>query len=310
MTRTDRNFLQTSAHTLPIGGSLKSRMILSPAFRRVFVVTQLALFLNISIFASAGFSASGDRTAQSARAGQSSSQNSQSVADQSMDRKPEGLQPGKLQARPLQITYEDGKLTIDADNVPLSEILMQVRKVLGADIVIPAGVADQRMWVQFGPGPARRILRDLLDITDLDYVMQASDKDEDGVLNVSLSARSKGLEPGLPASSTLAAAKRRPQPVVSNPVEYSEPETHSVSEAAVASESVASEPVAPVSSPTPAETRAAAAASLQPSRDTAGPVSTAPLVGSAEQMAQQLQNLYQRRRQLQVQQNQRPPVTN
>ena len=310
MTRTDRNFLQTSAHTLPIGGSLKSRTILSPAFRRILVVTHLALFLNISIFASAGFSASGDRTAQSARAGQSSSQNPQSVADQNMDRKPVGLQPGKLQARPLQVTYEDGQLTIDADNVPLSEILSQVRKVLGADIKIPPGVADQRMWVQFGPGPARRILRDLLDITDLDYVMQASDKDEDGILSVSLSTRAKGLEPGLPASSTLAAAKRRPQPVVSSPPEYSEPETQSVSEAAVASESVASEPVAPVSSPTPAETRAAAAASLQPSRDTAGPVSTAPLVGSAEQMAQQLQNLYQRRRQLQVQQNQRPPVTN
>jgi hypothetical protein len=310
MTRTDRNFLQTPAHTLPIGGSLKSRAILSPAFRRILVVAHLALFLNISIFASAGFSASGDRTAQSARAGQSSSQNPQPAADQSMDRKLVGLQPGKQPARPLQVTYEDGQLTIDADNVPLSEILSQVRKALGADIKIPPGVADQRMWVQFGPGPARRILRDLLDATDLDYVMQASDKDEDGILSVSLSTRAKGLDSGLPTSSTLAAAKRHPQPVVSSPPEYSEPETQSVSEAAVASGSVASEPVAPVSSPTPAETRAAAAASLQPSRDTAGPVSTAPLVGSAEQMAQQLQNLYQRRRQLQVQQNQRPPVTN
>ena len=305
MTRTDRNFLQTSAHTLPIGGSLKSRTILSPAFRRILVVTHLALFLNISIFASAGFSASGDRTAQSARAGQSSSQNPQPAADQSMDRKLVGLQPGKQPARPLQVTYEDGQLTIDADNVPLSEILSQVRKVLGADIKIPPGVADQRMWVQFGPGPARRILRDLLDATDLDYVMQASDKDVDGILSVSLSTRAKGLDSGLPTSSTLAAAKRHPQPVVSSPPEYSEPETQSVSEVVVASE-----PVAPVSSPTPAETRAAAAASLQPSRDSAGPVSTAPLVGSTEQMAQQLQNLYQRRRQLQVQQNQRSPVTN
>ena len=314
MTRTDRNSLQTSARTLPIGGSLKCRTILSATLRRVFFVAQLALFFTSSMLAPAGFSASGDRAAQPARAGQSSSQNSQSVADQSTDRKPEGFQSGKMQA-PLQITYEDGKLTIDADNVPLSEILSQVRKVLGADIVIPAGVADQRMWVQFGPGPARRILRDLLDVTDLDYVMQASDKDEDGVLSVSLSARAKDFEPGLPASSTLAAAKRHPRSVVSNPAEYSEPETHSVSEAAVASDSVASEPVAsepvaPVSSPTPAETRAAAAASLQPSRDAAGPVSTAPLVGSTEQMAQQLQNLYQRRRQLQVQQNQRSPVTN
>src|SRR3981081_3825671 len=305
MTRTGRNSLQTSARTLPIGGSMKSRTILSATLRRVFFVAQLALFFTTSMFAPAGFSASGDRAAQPARAGQSSSQNSQSVADQSTDRQPEGLQSGKMQARPLQITYEDGKLTIEADNVPLSEILSQVRKILGADVVIPAGVADQRMWVQFGPGPARRILRDLLDITDLDYVMQASDKDEDGVLSVALTARSKSLEPGLPASSTLAAGKRHPQPVASNPVEYSEPETQAVSESVVVSE-----PIAPVSSLTPAETRAAAAASLQPSRDAAGPVSTAPLIGSAEQMAQQLQNLYQRRRQLQVQQNQSPPATN
>src|ERR1700730_4925731 len=119
MTRTDRNSLQTSARTLPIGGSLKCRTILSPAFRRILVVARLALFLNISIFASAGFSASGARTAQSTWAGQSSSQNPQPAADQSMDRKPEGLQPGKLQARPLQITYEDGKLTSNGDKSPL-----------------------------------------------------------------------------------------------------------------------------------------------------------------------------------------------
>src|ERR1700681_4207923 len=107
MTRTDRNSLQTSARTLPIGGSLKCRTILSATLRRVFFVAQLALFFTASMFTPAGFSASGDRTA---RAGQSPSQNSQSVADQSIDRKAEGLQPEKLPARPLQVTYEDGQL--------------------------------------------------------------------------------------------------------------------------------------------------------------------------------------------------------
>ena len=306
MTKMGGNNLQNPAFIFSAGKFLKSPASFFPPSRHLFSLAQVALFLNISIFAAASLPASGDRAAQLARAAQSPAQNSQQ-AGQNMEGKAAPQLPEQLQAKPLQIIYEDGELTIDADNVPLSEILSQVRKILGADIQIPAGVAEQRMWVQFGPGPARRILRDLLDITDLDYVIQASETDQDGVLSVSLTARAKGSESGTPANAVVAAVTRHAQPIVTAPVEYSEPETHAASEATTAS---ASEAVAPVSSPTPAETRVASAASLQPSRQGIGPVSTAPLVGSAEQMAQQLQNLYQQRRQLQMQQNQKPTVIN
>jgi hypothetical protein len=305
MTKMGGNNLQNPAFIFSAGKVLKSPASFFPPSRHLFSLAQVALFLNISIFAAASLPASGDRAAQLARAAQPPAQNSQQ-GGQNMDGKAGPQLPGQLQAKPLQIIYEDGELTIDADNVPLSEILSQVRKILGADIQIPPGVAEQRMWVQFGPGPARRILRDLLDITDLDYVIQASETDQDGVLSVSLTARAKGSDSSVPANAVVAAVKRHPQQIVTAPVEYSEPESHAASEATTTS---ASEPVAPVSSPTSAETRAVAAASLQPSRQGIGPVSTAPLVGSAEQMAQQLQSLYQQRR-LQMQQNQKPTVIN
>src|SRR5271167_2006938 len=81
----------------------------------------------------------------------------------------------QAETKPPQVTYQDGQLTIVAENALLSEVMAAVRTVMGADIDLPPGVAAQRIWVRLGPGPARRVLRDLLDGTELNYVIQASE---------------------------------------------------------------------------------------------------------------------------------------
>src|SRR6267378_1969653 len=75
-----------------------------------------------------------------------------------------------------QVSYEDGQLTIIAENSKLGDILAAVSQRMGADIELPASVSDERIWVRLGPGPARRVLAALLGETDLDYVIQGSEK--------------------------------------------------------------------------------------------------------------------------------------
>jgi hypothetical protein len=219
----------------------------------------------------------------------------------------QGRAPGAKpsEAKPLQITYEDGELTIIAENVPLSEVLSSVRKVLGADIDIPASAAGQRLWVRFGPGPARRILRDLLDGTELDYVIQASETDVDGVQSVLLTARGKIPETGGLGNQVARSPNRRAQPVSASAVENSEPESSAPSRETVA----ASDPTPPIAPPASASTRSAAS-NVPPAAVDSNPILTSPTAGNWEQSIQQLQNMYQQRRQIQVQQNQKPPVSN
>src|ERR1700674_5832981 len=76
-----------------------------------------------------------------------------------------------------QVSYEDGQLTIVAENSKLGDILAAVSERMGADIAIPASASDERIWVRRGPGPARRVLAALLGGTDLDYIIQASETD-------------------------------------------------------------------------------------------------------------------------------------
>ncbi len=97
-----------------------------------------------------------------------------------------------------QVSYEDGQLTIIAENSKLGEILAAVSERLGANIELPASSSDERIWVRAGPGPARRVLAALLSGTDLDYVIQASDTDPEGILSL-----------GLPAPSQLAGQQVR-----------------------------------------------------------------------------------------------------
>ncbi len=80
------------------------------------------------------------------------------------------LIPEQAGGNQLRVTYEDGKLTIIAENSLLSDVLSAVRAQTGADIELPPGASSQRIWARLGPGPARSVLATLLDSTNLDYV--------------------------------------------------------------------------------------------------------------------------------------------
>lgn len=188
----------------------------------------------------------------------------------------------KTAAKALQVTYEAGQLTIAAENSPLSEVLKSLRTILGMEIDLPPSVAEQRVWLHLGPGPARRVLRELLDGTEFDYVIQASENDEDGIRSVLLTPRSKSAAPvGNPAMPE-RAANRAPE-----------------SENAANRESIAPAAAAPADASPPSANEQASSVSPQREANSSSGTST-----PSEQMIQTLQSMYQQRRQIQIQSNQ------
>lgn len=206
--------------------------------------------------------------------------------------------------KPPQVTYENGQLNIIAENSSLADVMSALRAAIGADIDLPAGSASQRIWVRLGPGPARKVLRDLLESTELNFVIQASETDEDGVRSVVLTARSKNADTSGPGSNVARGANRRPQPTVASSVETPEPDGSAPSESARVSD-------AATELPSPERTGAQSAASNQQSMPAGSESSLSRQVAmTPDQRIQQLQSMYEQRRQMQMQQNRKPPGTN
>jgi hypothetical protein len=233
---------------------------------------------------------------------------------------PPPLTPGQMPPNPPRVTYEDGMLSIAAENSTLADILSAVKAATGTPMDIPAGAGADRVWVTLGPGPARPILAALLTGTSLDYVIQSSDTDPNLMQSVQLSPR-KGVKVGDTGggSSSQSFASRFRQSL-----------NHSTFAAADGSDSESSgSPDVPVATadsdtasataPTPAATTDAQAAVVDPSSTGTGTPSAAlsarlPVniseadahpspIANPDQAIPQMQNLFELRRQLQAQQN-------
>ena len=237
---------------------------------------------------------------------QSAVQNPQVGEPQEPNTQPQSrlLTAEHVATKPPQVTYEGGQLTIIAENSSLADVMSALRAAIGADIDLPTSSASQRIWVRLGPGPARTVLRDLLENTELNFVIQASENDEDGIRSVVLTARSKNADASGPGTQLARGANRRAQPVVPSPAEAPEPDASATSESASASD-------ATTAAPSPERTSAQSAASNQQSTPAGSePSLSRPEARSPDQMMQQLQSMYEQRRQMQMQQNRKPPGTN
>jgi hypothetical protein len=136
---------------------------------------------------------------------------------------PPPLTPEQTEPNPPHVSYEGGQLTIIAENSDLSDVLSLLSARTGADINFPSSAAHQRIWVGLGPAPAQKVLAALLSEIGLDYAIQASDIDPQGVRRVFLRARTKPATerpPGqenLPAQESDTASELAPEDLRSAP---------------------------------------------------------------------------------------------
>jgi len=210
--------------------------------------------------------------------------------------------PAQVRSKPPEVTYEDGQLTIIAENSLLSDIMALLRARTGADIEVPASASGEHIWVSLGPGPARKVLASLLSETKLDYVILASDSDPDGIRSVSLTPRTSASAGGANAGSSVGQSirdsNRRLRQFSSAPPE-ARVEDQPAPEPAASTEAA---PPPEATQPTPAETAVV--------KDAQAPTdANRPAGNTSDQMMHMLQNMYEERKQ-QMQQLQKPAATN
>lgn len=78
---------------------------------------------------------------------------------------------------PLQVSYENGLLSISSDKATLSEVLHLVQVKTGADIAIPAGAEQERVVAAIEPAPAPEVLARLLNGSRFNFLIVNSPSD-------------------------------------------------------------------------------------------------------------------------------------
>jgi len=229
---------------------------------------------------------------------------------------PVPLTPGQMAPNPPGVSYEDGQLTIVAENSTMADILNAVGAITGASIEVPSGAGAERVWVQLGPGPARSVLAALLGGTELDFVIQSADADPTQIQSVLLTPRLKGA----PSSTDPTGGSQSFASRMSNRFRNRTTDTQESSDSA---SSAASEvPTAANPEPEAAAASAPPSPGTSPSQDMSGSPLSSKLPGSVteaqahpapftdpQQGVPQLLNLFEMRRQLQEQQNAQAKAT-
>jgi hypothetical protein len=200
----------------------------------------------------------------------------------------------------VRVTSDGNQLIIQAKDCALSQILDAVRAKTGANIDVSGGAAEH-MTVNIGPGPARQVISSLLGWTDFDYVIQGSDGDSVTIQSIMLFPKTKSTSS--PAAGTPALGPHR-QPLAGQPSTPPEPVTPPPAPEPPQSESAApAEPTAeatpPSTTPTPIPTNY--------ERTAANGAAPDPTAGkSTTEMIQDMQQLYEQRKQIQQEHNQTP----
>ena len=235
------------------------------------------------------------------------------------------------------VSWDGKQLTIDAENTSLSEILLAIRSRTGASIEMPPSTSSERVAVHMGPAPVREVLSSLLYGTDFNYVIQSSDGDEEGLGKVIITAREKDGSEDASASNTPAGRGVRLMPGYAAPGKRDFEVKHdtdndasaqsetsnaaagdvaSVSENPQSASKVDAQPV-PSTAGESADTSVPASDAGVGSMGLAQPGATAAIASSSNggsgdgssisKMEQDLQRLYQQRKQMQAQQNHSQP---
>jgi hypothetical protein len=227
------------------------------------------------------------------------------------------------------VAYENGQLTIVAENATLGEVMTALHNIMGTEVEVPAGSSGERVWAHLGPGSAHKVLSSLFANTDLDYILQGSATDPNGIRMVTLSVRSQDAKSG-PAGEERASGPRGPHYVpnlASTPEPVEPAPAPAAQEASAASASAAPASAAPATPAAAGDSTVAASASSTPEVATPAPVQagmeptgppnvfpqtpqpsaagfnphpSAPATMTTDQVVQQLSNMYQQRRLMQT----------
>lgn len=114
-------------------------------------------------------------------------------------------------AKPVLVQYANGQLEIHAHDAPLYDVLSMIKEQTGADITIPPFTRDERVVGDFGPGTASEVLSQLLNGTNMNFILVASPTNPSTLQSVVLSLKPEGLAEYPPADSPPQATNNTPE---------------------------------------------------------------------------------------------------
>jgi hypothetical protein len=183
--------------------------------------------IRFATIASIAFAAS--LPAQSPRPPQASTQtpsNLPATPATTPDPPPVPLTPSQRPPQRARVTYADGTLSVAADNASLNQILRQIAADTGMKIT--GGVAEERVFGQYGPDSPAQVLAALLHGTGSNMILVHHEGDATSELI--LTPRQGGPTPPNPNA---AAFRDRPEPEdtpsqVVQPPPYAQPQSNPV----------------------------------------------------------------------------------
>ena len=108
------------------------------------------------------------------------------------------------------VTYSNGQLTIDAENLTLAAVLKLVAEKTGAVIEVPPGAGTERIFDHIGPGRPEDVLASLLNGSAFDFVIVGSPQGTHEPTQVLLTLR--GTEAPAPTPTLVASDQGSNQP--------------------------------------------------------------------------------------------------
>jgi hypothetical protein len=116
--------------------------------------------------------------------------------------------PPPPQPKKVDISFQDGRLSVTSRKASLAEVLNELRVQTGADIVVPPGAEQEVVAVVLGPSSPRDVISRLLDGSRYNFIIVGTDKDANQVERVVLSPKSGNMtaesQPPIPQTVPVA----------------------------------------------------------------------------------------------------------
>ncbi len=125
---------------------------------------------------------------------------------------PTPLRPSQLPAVPPRISYQNGQLTVVAENSTVADILNAIHNATGAQIETAGAPATERVAAKIGPGSVRDVLLSVLQGSRYDYILVGSANNPDQIERVILTPRSGATGATAGGGSTQAVGASTPKP--------------------------------------------------------------------------------------------------
>jgi hypothetical protein len=100
------------------------------------------------------------------------------------------LRPSQLPSVPPRVSFQNGLLTVVAENSTVADILGAIKGATGIRIESTGGPSGDRVAAKIGPAPPRQVLLSLFQGSHYDYVMLGSAADPERIERVILTPRS------------------------------------------------------------------------------------------------------------------------